>query len=61
MYSNRGDCHRALNNYVQALSDYQAAYELEKKNDDLNFKLANILNLREISLFNSKNYELALN
>lgn len=26
MYSNRGDCYRAVNDYVKALSDYQAAY-----------------------------------
>ena len=61
MYNNRGDCFKAMNDYVQALSDYQAAYEIDKKNEELNFKLAGIFNMRGIALFNSKNFELALN
>lgn len=60
MYCNRGDCYKGLNNLVKALEDYQKAYEIEKKNEDLNFRLANIYNLRGIALFNSKNYEHAV-
>lgn len=56
MYCNRGDCYQGLNDYVKALEDYQKAYEIEKKNDDLNFRLANIYNIRGIALFNSKNF-----
>ena len=29
-----------MNDYVQALSDYQTAYEIDKKNEDLNFKFS---------------------
>ena len=28
MLSNRGDCYKALNDYVRALEDYHAAYEI---------------------------------
>lgn len=56
MFCNRGDCYKGLNDYVRALEDYQRAYEIEKKNEDLNFRLANIYNFRGISLFNSKNF-----
>ena len=60
MLSNRGDCYRSLNNFIKALEDYEAAYKIEKKNADLNFRLATIYNIRGISLFNSKNFEFAL-
>ena len=30
--TNRGDCYRALNDYVKALEDYVKAYEVERKN-----------------------------
>lgn len=33
MYTNRGDCHKALNQFVKALEDYLKAFEFEKKND----------------------------
>ena len=61
MITNRGDCYKALNDYVRALVDYQKAYEIEKKNEELNFKISGILNMRGIALFNSKNFEHALN
>ena len=32
MLTNRGDCYRSLNDFVQALDDYLRAYETEKKN-----------------------------
>lgn len=60
LYCNRGDCYKGLNDFVKALEDYQKAYEFEKKNEDLNFRLASIYNIRGIALFNSKNFEHAL-
>jgi len=27
LYTNRGDCHRAMNQFVKALEDYLCAYE----------------------------------
>ena len=60
MYSNRGDCYKSKNDFVSALSDYQSAYQIEKKNEELNFKIASIYNMRGIALFNSKNYQHAI-
>jgi tetratricopeptide (TPR) repeat protein len=56
IYSNRGDCYKGLNNLLNALEDYLKAFEIEKKNECLNYKISHIYNLRGISLFNSKNY-----
>lgn len=60
IYANRGDCHKSLGDYVKALEDYQTAYSHEKKNEDLSFRIAGIYNLRGITLFNSRNFELSL-
>ena len=60
MLTNRGDCYRSLNDFVKALDDYLRAYESEKKNEELSFRIASIYNIRGVALFNSKNYDLAL-
>ena len=60
MLTNRGDCYRSLNDFVKALEDFLRAYEVEKKNDELNFRIASIYSVRGVALFNSKNYDLAL-
>lgn len=60
MLTNRGDCYKALNDFIKALDDFLRAYDLEKKNDDLNFRIASIYSIRGVALFNSKNYDLAL-
>lgn len=31
LYTNRGDCHKAMNQFVMALEDYLKAYQIEKK------------------------------
>ena len=36
------------------------AYEIERKSGELNFRISTIYSIRGVSLFNSKNYELAL-
>ena len=56
MLSNRGDCYRSINDYVKALENYESAYQYEKKNPELNFRISSIYNMRGISLFNSKNF-----
>jgi tetratricopeptide (TPR) repeat protein len=33
MLTNRGDCYRALSDFIKALEDYLKAYEAEKKNE----------------------------
>lgn len=60
MLTNRGDCSKALNDFIRALEDFLKAYEIEKKNDDLNFRIASIYSIRGVALFNSKNYDLSL-
>ena len=60
MLTNRDDCYRALNDFVKALEDYLTAHQSEKKNEDLSFRIASIYNIRGVALFNSKNYDLAL-
>lgn len=49
-----------MNQFVKALEDYLLAYEIEKKSLELNFRISTIYGIRGVSLFNSKNYELAL-
>ena len=60
LYTNRGDCYKAMNQFVKALEDYLLAFEIEKKSPELNFRISTIYSIRGVSLFNSKNYELAL-
>lgn len=60
LYTNRGDCFKAMNLFVKALEDYLLAFEIEKKSQELNFRISTIYSIRGVSLFNSKNYELAL-
>ena len=45
---------------MKALEDYELGYDIEKKNNELNFRIASIYNMRGISLFNSKNFNLAI-
>ena len=49
-----------MNDFIKALDDYLKAYDNEKKNDELSFRIASIYNIRGVALFNSKNYELAI-
>ena len=56
LYTNRGDCHKAMNQFVMALEDYLKAKQNKKKSTELNLRIATIYSMRGVSLFNSRNY-----
>lgn len=56
MLANRGDCYKAVNNFIKALEDYLNAFKEDKKNEDLAFRISGIYNTRGITIFNSRNF-----